>query len=273
MGEAEPIVRFENATIGYRHHPLLSGIDLAIAAGEFVGIVGPNGGGKTTLLRTLLGLLRPLGGVVRARRPGGGAVRFGYVIQREHLDRIFPLSAFEVVRMGRTARLGLLRFPDAEDRRKSLAAMACVGIGELADRPFRDLSGGQQQRVLIARALALEPDILALDEPTNGMDIAGEGAVMDILAGLHRQGMTILLISHVLSTVMNRADRLVFIRHDPRMFRAGATADMVRPDVLAELYGTSVRVAEVGGHRVALREIDAVAANAGPGGDRPAGTE
>jgi ABC-type Mn2+/Zn2+ transport system ATPase subunit len=251
------LLRLRSCTIGYRGHALLSGIDLAIREGEFLGFVGPNGGGKTTLLRTLLGLLRPVAGTVAAERPGGRALRFGYVIQREQLDRVFPLGAADVVLMGRTGRLGLFRFPGREDRRKAREAMDRVGVGALAARPFRDLSGGQQQRTLIARALAGEPDVLALDEPTSGMDLAGEGAVMDLLSEIHRQGVTILIVSHALSTVLNRAERLVYIRHDRRLFRIGAVAEMLRPEVLGELYDTPVRVARVGGHYVVLREMDA----------------
>ena len=254
MSGPEPIVRMENATIGIAADRFRA--STSPWCRRFVN-VGPHGGGKTTPRRPLLGRLPPLAGVVRTRRPDGGPVRFGYVIQREHLDRVFPLSALDVVQMGRTARIGWLRFPGAEDRRKSREAMELVGIGDLAERPVRDLSGGHQQRALIARALAGEPDVLVLDEPTNGMDIVGEGAVMDLLGDLHQRGMTVLMVSHVLSTVMNRAQRLVFVRHDTSMFSAGPTAEMLRSEVLERLYGTPVRVAEIGGHRVVLREVDA----------------
>lgn len=253
-----PLIRCSKISIGHSGRVLLEGIDFVLEPGEFVGLVGPNGGGKTTLLRTLLGLIPPVRGeVTRAPGPNGGSLRFGYVIQREHLDRVFPLSLREVVLMGRTARLGLLRFPGREDRRKVAEALERVGIAELGDRSFRDLSGGQQQRAIIARALAGEPDVLVLDEPTTGTDVAGEGAVMDLLADLHRGGMTMIMVSHALSTVMNHATRLAFIRHDRRLFRMGAPKEMLAPEVLTELYEVPVRVECVGEHLVVLRESDA----------------
>lgn len=259
-----PLVRCLNIAIGYSGRVLLDGIDFALERGEFVGLVGPNGGGKTTLLRTVLGLIPPVRGeVVRAPSPSGGPLRFGYVIQREHLDRVFPLTLKEVVLMGRTARLGLLRFPGREDHRKVAEALERVGIADLADRPFRDLSGGQQQRAIIARALAGEPDVMVLDEPTAGTDVAGEGAVMDLLVNLNRGGMTMLMVSHALSTVMNHATRLAFIRHDRKLFRMGPRKEMLTPEILTELYETPVRVHSIGGHLVALREADARRPEAG----------
>ncbi|MBN1769665.1 MAG: metal ABC transporter ATP-binding protein [Deltaproteobacteria bacterium] len=259
-----PLIRCTKIAIGYSGRVLLDGIDFSLARGEFVGLVGPNGGGKTTLLRTVLGLIPPVRGeVVRAPSPSGGALRFGYVIQREHLDRVFPLSLREVVLMGRTARIGLLRFPGREDRRKVAEALERVGIADLADRPFRDLSGGQQQRAIIARALAEEPDVMVLDEPTTGTDVAGEGAVMDLLADLNRGGMTMLMVSHALSTVMNHAARLAFIRHDRKLFRMGPTREMLTREVLTELYEVPVQVDSIGGHLVVLREADANRPSAG----------
>lgn len=262
-----PLIRCSNLSIGYSGRALLEGIDLVVERGEFVGLVGPNGGGKTTLLRTILGLIPPVRGeIARAPSPTGGALRFGYVIQREHLDRVFPLSLQEVVLMGRTARLGLFRFPGREDRRKVAEALERVGIADLARRPFRDLSGGQQQRAIIARALASEPDVLVLDEPTAGTDLAGEGAVMDLLADLNRGGMTMILVSHALSTVMNHASRLAFIRHDRRLFRMGPTKEMLTREVLTRLYEVPVRVESIGGHLVVVREADARRSSAEEGG-------
>jgi ABC-type Mn2+/Zn2+ transport system ATPase subunit len=260
------LVRLDGVAVGYRGRPLLQGIDLEIRSGEFLGLVGPNGGGKTTLLRTILGLLPPIAGTLRFGRSGERPLRFGYVIQREQLDRVFPIRALDVVLMGRYARVGIGRFPKADDRRLAQEALDRVGIGHLAPRLFRDLSGGEQQRTLIARALAGEPDVLALDEPTNGMDLPGEGATMDLLSTLHAGGMTILMVSHVLSTVLNRADRLAYVSKDAGLFRAGTRDEMLREPVLEELYGIGVRVGEVGGHRVVVRAADTAG-----GSNRPEG--
>jgi ABC-type Mn2+/Zn2+ transport system ATPase subunit len=260
----ELLIRLEDATLGYRGRHLFSGLRFELRRGEFLGVVGPNGGGKSTLLQTLLGLIPPLAGRIETPAAATGKLRFGYVPQREHLDRVFPLQALEVVLMGRYARVGLCRLPGRRDRERALRAMGQVGVAHLATRAFRDMSGGEQQRTLIARALAGDPDVLALDEPTNGMDLPSEGAVMDLLAGLHGEGMTILMVSHVLSTILNHADRMAYVNHDRGLFRTGSVEEMVRDEVLSELYGSPVHVARIGRHRVVLRAADA--------GD-PSGTE
>lgn len=266
---SETLIRLCGVAIGYRGKPLLGGIDLDLQAGDFLAVVGPNGGGKTTLLKTILGLLRPITGTLIARHPSGRGVRFGYVPQREQLDRVFPLRAREVVLMGRYALVGYCRFPGRSDRRAAHDAMERVGVGRLADRPFRDMSGGEQQKTLIARALAADPDVLALDEPTNGMDLPSEGAAMDLLRELHRGGMTLLMISHVLSTVLNHADRIAYLDKDEGVFRVGSIDEMVREDVLGELYGVPVRIGAVGDHRVVMRQADATRRN--PAGGAAAG--
>src|SRR5512146_3015592 len=160
---------------------MLSGITLEIGRGDFLAVVGPNGGGKTTLLRTLLGVLRPVAG----RRVQPAPLRVGYVPQRDHVDALRPLTTGDVVLMGRYALAVPARPMLDEDRMHSSAALVRLGIGDLVRRPFRTLSGGHRQRTLIARALAAEPELLALDEPTSGMDPSAELAAMDILAELH----------------------------------------------------------------------------------------
>jgi ABC-type Mn2+/Zn2+ transport system ATPase subunit len=159
----------------YHHEaPALEGVSFAVAPGSFTALIGPNGAGKSTLLRILLGLLRPDRGEVEIfGAPAGDRGRpIGYVPQRVKLPAGFPLTVSEVVLMGRYGRLGLLRRPGAADRTLAAEALAQVGMSELAGRRFSDLSGGQQQRALIARALAGEPHLLLLDEPTAGLDPA-----------------------------------------------------------------------------------------------------
>lgn len=262
----EMLIRLEDVSLGYRDRRLFSGLHLGIRRGEFLGVVGPNGGGKTTLLKTILGLLPLPAGRLTTRRADGTPIRFGYVPQREVLDRVFPLQAREVVLMGRYARIGLCRMPGRRDRERALEAMEQVGVAHLESRLFRDLSGGEQQRTLIARALAGDPDVLALDEPTNGMDLPSEGAVMDLLTDLHGRGMTVLMVSHVLSTVMNHARRMAYVNHEGGIFRTGSMDEMVRDDVMTELYGLPVRVARIGNHRVVLRRQDAEGPPDGSGG-------
>ena len=243
MPAREPLVSLEGASIGY-DRPLLTGVDLAVEPGGFLGLVGPNGGGKTTLLRTLLGTLPPLAGRVLAR-PG---LRFGYVPQRTRIDPIFPLSALEVVRsggMGPKARGGrrLASASAAEAR----AALARVGVGALTRRPFRDLSGGQQQRVLIARALVREPDLLVLDEPTAGMDIPSEHELLDFVSDLSaKHDAAVILVVHQLSLVAGRARRIAIVNKDLPLFAVGAARKLLTVERLSELYGVPLEVVGCG---------------------------
>jgi ABC-type Mn2+/Zn2+ transport system ATPase subunit len=244
---APPLLALRGATIGYGRTSMLAGIDLGVAPGDFLAVVGPNGGGKTTLLRTLLGALPLLGGRREVPRP----VRIGYVPQRDQVDAIWPLTAGEVVLMGRTAALGPLRRPGADDRRTAAEALARVGIAELARRFYGELSGGQRQRTLIARALAARPELLAVDEPTNGMDPAAELATMDVLRDLHAagHGLAVVMVSHRLDAVANYARTLAFVDKDQRLFRVGPLAEMLRPEPLSALYGRAVVVREESGRR------------------------
>jgi ABC-type Mn2+/Zn2+ transport system ATPase subunit len=240
------LVRLQNAVIGYGGVPLLSGVTLEVARGNFFAIVGPNGGGKTTLLRTLLGVLPPVAG----RREQMAPVHVGYVPQRDHVDALWPLTAFEVAMMGRYRLLGPGRRPRKLDREKVLAAMRRVGIADLAPRAFRTLSGGQRQRTLIARALAGDPELLALDEPTNGMDPAAELATMDILKELHQsEPLAVVMVSHRLEAVANYAEKLAFVDKDKALWRVGPLAEMLTPEALSALYGRTVAVREEGGRR------------------------
>jgi ABC-type Mn2+/Zn2+ transport system ATPase subunit len=232
-------VSLRQVSVGYGRRPLLAGVTLAVSRGDFLAIVGPNGGGKTTLLRTLLGVLPAVAG--ERLQPGPLAV--GYVPQRDQVDGIWPLTAEEVALMGRARLVPPGRRPGPADRGAVLEALARVGVGELVHRPFRDLSGGQRQRTLIARALAAEPELLALDEPTSGMDPAGELDVMDLLRGLNRErGLAVAMVSHRLEAVANYATQLVFVDHERQLLRVGTVSGMLTGEALSELYGREVEV-------------------------------
>jgi zinc/manganese transport system ATP-binding protein len=241
------LVRLEGAAIGYGRRPLLQGLDLAVGPGEFLAVVGPNGGGKTTLLRTLLGAHAPVAGRV-VRREG---LRVGYVPQREHVDAIWPFRVGEVVLMGRVPSLGALRRPGARDHEAVRRALARVGVEALAGRWYGELSGGQRQRTLIARALAAEPELLALDEPTNGMDPGAELATMDLLRALQAGGgPAVVMVSHRIEAVANYARTLAFVDKDATLFKVGPLEEMLRPAALEALYRRPVAVREENGRRV-----------------------
>jgi ABC-type Mn2+/Zn2+ transport system ATPase subunit len=237
-----PLVSLSGAEIGYGGRAILHGVELSVSPGDFLAVVGPNGGGKTTVLLALLGALPLVGG--RRERPQ--PFRVGYVPQREHVDTIWPLTAGEVALMGRVPLLGPWRRPGPEDREAVREAMARVGVEHLADRAYGELSGGQRQRTLIARALAAQPELLALDEPTNGMDPAAELSTMDLLRELQRADgrIAIVMVSHRLENVANYARSLAFVDKDKALFRVGALAEMLRPEALGALYGRAVEVRE-----------------------------
>ncbi len=245
------LVALRDARLGHGRETLLSGVSLAVPAGDFLAIVGPNGGGKTTLLRTLLGVLPVLGG----ERLQPAELRVGYVPQRDHVEAHWPLTVTDVALMGRYRLVPPGRRPRPEDRAAAAGALARVGISSLADRPFHTLSGGQRQRTLIARALAADPELLALDEPTSGMDPPAELDAMDVLRDLHRGGrLAIVMVSHRLEAVANYAARLAFVDKDRQLFRVGPLAEMLSPGALGALYGRKMTVREEGGRRFVYPE-------------------
>lgn len=256
------LVALDRAAVGYGGRPILEAVDLVVVPGDFLAVVGPNGGGKTTVLLSLLGALPLVGGRLVRPRP----VRVGYVPQRDHVDAIWPFSAGEVALMGRVPFIGPWRRPGAADREKVMEAMARVGMEELAGKAFGEMSGGERQRTLIARALAAEPELLALDEPTNGMDPAAELATMDLLRELHGGGrLAIVMVSHRLENVANYARTLAFVDKDKALFRVGPLDAMLKPEALGALYGRTVAVREENGRRF-VYPTSAAQAN---GGGRP----
>ena len=202
MTETPVVVQMIGVTFGYDGGPVLEDATFAVRQGEFLAVVGPNAGGKTTLLKVILGLLKPQRGTVRVfgRPPEEARPRIGYVPQSERADPRFPVSVLDVVlmgRLGRTRRLG--RYARA-DRDAAGQALREVGLEGLERRPFASLSGGQRQRALIARALAGGPDLLLLDEPTASLDPRIEREFADLLRRLNER-LTVLIVSHNLSFV------------------------------------------------------------------------
>ena len=210
-------LELERVSFSYRGGPpALEDVSLAVDPGAFLGIAGPNGGGKTTLLRLALGLQRPLTGHVRlfGATPGTrGLPRVGYVSQRAQLASATPVTVREVVETGRLAVRGPVGRLDAADRCAVARSIERVGLRDRADAPVRTLSGGMQQRAFIARALASEPALLALDEPTTGVDAASQESLATLLADLRAElGVTILYVSHEFGAVEHVVSRLVLVR-------------------------------------------------------------
>jgi len=248
----DPLFRLGGACLGYGRQTVLREIDMEVRTGDFLGLVGPNGSGKTTLLRSLLGILKPKSGHFW-RAP---QLKIGYVPQRESLDPLFPITSLEIVLMGRYPRMGLARGASQTDRQIALQCLQQVGLAERADTLFRSLSGGQRQRVLIARALATEPNLFILDEPTNGLDLPTEANILSLVESLHsKRGLTIVLVSHQLNVVARYATRMGVLMDGGLL--TGSTQELMQEQVLQEVYGIPVAVQKIEGHYlIAPHEAD-----------------
>jgi len=240
------MIRFENLDLGYGKRVVLKGVNGEIRRGNFLGIVGPNGSGKTTLLKTILGWIKPLSGQLQS----DSSLRYGYVPQRNVIDALYPLTALEIVLMGLYgAKSAWKRVSDA-DRKEAFEALQKVGLGEKAALLFHELSGGQQQRVLLARAIVSRPDVLILDEPTNGMDLVSEASVMETVRTIHESGMTVIIVTHLLHVVAQYATELGLIKEDRIEF--GTTSELLTSEHLTELYRTKIAVTSVQGKTVVM---------------------
>jgi zinc transport system ATP-binding protein len=253
----EPVIDVRNISFSYQATPVLEDVSLTIYDRESVCIVGPNGGGKTTLLRLLLGQLQPTQGeiLVFGQPPQEARLRLGYMPQRSHYDPLFPVTVLDVVLMGRLGQpgiLGWLGWYGPSDRRAAREALEQVHMADLAGRPFVALSGGQRQRVLIARALCCEPELLLLDEPTANVDSLVEARLFDELRQLGRR-MTIVLVSHDLGFVTNLVQRVICVNR-----RAVAhPASELTAEVIRDMYGGDVnlvRHGDVSCHREHVHE-------------------
>jgi zinc transport system ATP-binding protein len=192
---------------------ILEKVTFHVKNGELLGIFGPNGGGKTTLLKLLLGFLKPTSGSIKiiGSSPEQARRHIGYVPQITRFDRKFPISVLEVVCMGLLCKLTWYGSLSHKNKTKALDALSIVGLASFAGRPFFSLSGGQAQRVLLARAIVNEPKLLFLDEPTASVDPGAEAQIHELLLKLKRH-VTILMVSHDLQTMANDVDRLLFVQ-------------------------------------------------------------
>jgi len=218
---------------GYDNQPVLEDINLSIKKLDFIGLIGPNGGGKTTLLKVLLGLLSPTRGEVRilGKSVQEGRRHIGYVPQVVEFDRDFPISVWEVTRMGRLGKRRLLQRYSTEDDEIVAGALRRVGMLDLRHRPIGELSGGQRQRAYIARALATEPKILLLDEPTASVDPQVRASIYKLLSHLNDH-VTILMISHDMSAISSHVKTVGCLNR--QLFYHGEK--QITPDMLEAAY-------------------------------------
>ncbi|MCG8685584.1 MAG: ABC transporter ATP-binding protein, partial [Desulfobacterales bacterium] len=196
------IVDIKNLDFSYSGEAILEAVNLNVREQDFLAIIGPNGGGKTTLLKLILGLLTPSGGsiLVNGKSPGKAASCIGYVPQNVHMNQSFPISVLDVVLMGSFDPKNRFRRNKAQDRKTALETLDRLEMASFADKKIGQLSGGQRQRVLIARALVSQPKMLLLDEPTASIDTKGQSEFYQLLAALNKE-ITILVVSHDLLVV------------------------------------------------------------------------
>lgn len=233
-------------TIGYRDHVVGREVDVELRTGEVLALLGPNGSGKTTLLKTLLGLIAPLGGEVEieGRNLSSLAAReraraIAYVPQSHAPTFAFPVES--IVLMGRTAHGNLFSRPTARDRDAAAEALARLGIGHLAARPYTMISGGERQLVLLARALAQDPAFIVLDEPTASLDFGNQGKIMDEIVRLGASGHGVLFTTHDPNHALRAATRAYLLRDGTRIAE-GAVRDVLTQENLEAIYRAPVRV-------------------------------
>jgi len=239
------IIEIKNVSFKYGTNLVLKDISVQIHHGDYLGVIGPNGSGKTTLLKVMLGLLKPVAGEVRMFGQSLNQFKdwskIGYVPQKAiNFDPLFPATVYEVVAMGRYAKAGLLHRLKPADHSKIKEVLRQVEMLEFQDRLIGDLSSGQQQRVFIARALAGEPDVIFLDEPTVGIDVKTQEQFYTLLKQLNQQlGLTLILVSHDIDVIANEVTELACINQtliyhgEPKQFVAG--------DYIQKLYGKNIR--------------------------------
>ncbi len=240
-------MEFRDVTVEYERRTALQDVSFEIYRGELVAIVGSNGSGKTTTLKTILGLVKPAKGEVRVLekdlRTHLKEIRgkIGYVPQKNAINPKMPILVKEVVLMGRYGKIGMLRSPKRKDYEAVKEALKEVDMLEYKDEPFGHLSGGQQQRVYLARALAQEPELMLLDEPTTGLDVSSQNNLLDLIARLkEKKGLTIIIVTHDVNSVAEISDRVMYLKN--RIVAFGPFQQVCTEDILTRVYDVPVRI-------------------------------
>lgn len=247
-----PLVEISQLYAGYNEETVLRNINLTVHQDDFIGLIGPNGGGKTTLLKTILGLLPLKKGRVKVmgESPRLGRSHIGYVPQVAIYDSDFPIRVLDVVRMGRLSPKRLFKPYNDEDNAIACEKLDWVDMLKHKDRALRELSGGQRQRIYIARALATNPDLLLLDEPTNSVDAEAQQHIYELLNEINQHGVTILLVSHDLNAITSHVKTIACLNRE--MHYHGEKE--ITPEMLQAVYGCPVELIAHGvPHRVLAR--------------------
>lgn len=245
---SDSVIRLENIHHAYGNKVILNDVNLDIKRGMFMGLVGPNGGGKTTLIKIILGLIKPDKGTIylldEPIEKFKDWNRIGFVSQKANtFNKGFPATVFEVVAMGLTAKIGYGKFMKRKDKQKVLTAIDQVGMGEYAYQNIGNLSGGQQQRIFIARALVSEPELLILDEPTVGIDYQNVKLFYELLHELNvQQNITLLLVTHDTGAMTEYATNVVCLNQTLHFHGKTDEYSALSADYLSEIYGHPVQV-------------------------------
>jgi ABC-type Mn2+/Zn2+ transport system ATPase subunit len=253
----EKAIQVRNLDVAYDRRLVVEDVTFSVPGGAMVGIIGPNGGGKSTLLKAVLGLVPQARGTVEVlERPVNRGVRqlVGYVPQREDVDWNFPVSAFDVVMMGRVPSMKLLRRPTAHDKELAWEALSTVGMEKYADTRIGEFSGGQQQRIFLARALAQEAEVLLLDEPVSGVDAPSQHEIFDLLRSLKEAGKTVIVATHDLSCVAERFDLALLL--NKRVVAFGRPEEVFTSELLNETYQSHLMILKLGDRTVAVEDRD-----------------
>ena len=227
-------------TVGYGVEPVVEGISLTLQPSESLALVGTNGSGKSTLLKTILGLIPPVTGslAVLGGQPGTRPKQIAYLGQAHTARFVVPIRAIEVVRMGRFAELGLLGRTTDRDRQLVRDAMAHMEVTHLADEPLRSLSGGQQQRVYLAQVMAREADLLVLDEPTGGLDVAGRERYRELVEMALARGAAVITATHDIGEASG-CDQVLLLNR--RIIAQGAPQDVLNTTMLLQTFGITLQ--------------------------------
>ena len=241
-------IRLENLSVGYRE-PLLEGLSVGLKEGEFWAVIGPNGVGKSTLVKTILGIIPPLSGRVFihgvdcTNRNCPERHFLSYVPQMESYSHDFPATALDVVLSGLFPRMGRFQTISDRERDEGIRWMRLIGIEEISAKPFNRLSGGQQRKVLIARALISNPHYIFLDEPTTGVDLKSSRRIIDLISKLNRERkFGILMVTHDINFIWDYVEKVIVIGRGK--FALGRKEDVLNSETLSKIYGVPIRITE-----------------------------